>query len=52
VYSVFEMGIQDLHGYDGTVTGKQIWGTSENLLSVIRMHPSGYALYASCSHHQ
>lgn len=49
VYSVFEMRIQDLHGYRDAVTGNRMWGTSgEDLPSVMSMQPSGYALYASC----
>jgi hypothetical protein len=52
MYSVFAMGIQNLHSYSAAVAGKRMWGRSENLPSVIRMHPSGYALYASCGHDQ
>jgi hypothetical protein len=53
VYSVFEMGVQDLHGCNAAVTGKRMRGISgENLPSVMRMHPSGYALYASCGRDQ
>ena len=50
-YSIFEIQVQDLHSYGSAVTGKRMWGISEeNLPSVIRMHPSsGYTL---CKRHQ
>ena len=49
VHPVFEMRVQSLHGYNNEIV--VILPISvQNLPSVMRMQPSGYVLYASCSH--